>query len=160
MKTALALVLLALIAAAGLRAEGGRGPEEADRLYHEVGDQLFCICGCREKLLTCSHNICESKTAERRYLRELAQDARNDAAAIKQAMVKRFGPQVLQVPEDSAIYTVLAIALAALATAFGGMFWYVAGRRRAQAEQAPAPAPVPGNVELEQRIERDLQELE
>ncbi|MBX3474260.1 MAG: cytochrome c-type biogenesis protein CcmH [Planctomycetes bacterium] len=161
MNTAQWLFALVCLMPATLAAGGGaRTPEAADRIYHEVGDQLFCICGCREKLLTCSHNVCAQKTAQRQYLRELSQNDVYDASAMKQEMVKRFGPKVLQVPEDSNIYAVLAIGLGALATAFGGMFWYIVGRNRAQAEAATAAPAAAVPDELEQRIERDMQELE
>lgn len=156
------LLMIALFAAAPLHAQT-RTPAEADKLYHEVGDQLFCICGCREKLLTCSHNVCAQKTAERQYLRELSQISTHDGAAIKQEMVKRFGPQVLQVPDESSIFTVLAIALAALVAAFGGMFWYLAGRRKARSEADTViltASPKGEKDALEERIDRDMQELD
>lgn len=170
MKCLLALlVLFSGIAAPALAAQV-RTPDQSEALYHEVGDQLFCICGCREKLLSCSHNVCASKTEERNFLRELTQQPQMDSVAIKSEMVKRFGPKVLQVPQESNLYPVLAVAGLALVTAFGGMFWYVAGRRRARQEEAPQATPeaassAPANADaandrLTERIERDVQELD
>ncbi len=165
MKTLLPLLLFALAGLAPALPAQARTPDQADALYHEVGDQLFCICGCREKLLSCSHNVCASKTEERNFLRELAQQPQMDSVAIKAEMVKRFGPKVLQVPNDSSLYPVLAVAGLALMTAFGGMFWYVAGRRKAQQENTPAPAPAQPDSDapkdrLTERIEREMQELD
>ncbi|MCA8910834.1 MAG: hypothetical protein KDB82_03965, partial [Planctomycetes bacterium] len=60
-----------------------RTPDEAERMYEKVGDQLFCICGCREKLLSCSHNVCSAKDQERDYLRELSQNPKLDEAGMK-----------------------------------------------------------------------------
>lgn len=154
------LIALVLFLPAALAAGGGpRTPAEADRFYHEVGDQLFCTCGCREKLLSCSHNVCAAKDAQREYLRELSQNSIYDAAAMKQEMVKRFGPKVLQVPEESGLYTVLAVALAALVAGFGGMFWYVVGKGKARAEAGTAPVATEKDA-LEERIERDMRDLE
>lgn len=163
-------VLHFLIAAATLLAPAllaqSRTPDEADRLYHEVGDQLFCICGCREKLLSCSHNVCSAKQAERTFLRELSQNPQVDAPAIKQQMAARFGQKVLQVPPESALYPVLGVSLVALVAAFGGMFWYVAGHKRAQSEAAQAESGASSRRtggpkdELEQRIDREMQGLE
>lgn len=160
MSSARVVLLLILLLPCALQAGGvPRTPEAADRIYHEVGDQLFCTCGCREKLLSCSHNVCAAKDAQREYLRELSQNTIYDSATMKQAMVKRFGPKVLQVPEESGLYTVLAVALAALVAAFGGMFWYVVGKGRARAEAGTAPVAQEKDA-LEERIERDMRDLE
>jgi len=152
----LALLFALLLLAPGLAAQA-RSPEEAERVYREVGDQLNCVCGsCRDKLLECSHNRCEAKDAQRYFLRMLSRDDTQDAASIRSAMAARFGERALQVPPQSNMFTVLALALTALAAAFGGMFWYLAGRRRAQAQGAGA---APAHDELDARIERDMQEL-
>jgi cytochrome c-type biogenesis protein CcmH/NrfF len=150
------LLIAAVTALAPLHAQG-RTPADAERLYREVGDQLFCTCGCREKLLSCSHNVCAAKDAQRAYLRELSQKPEHDAATMKQEMVRRFGPKVLQVPEDSSVFVVLGVSLAALLAVFGGMFWYVLGRGRRVAPESAAAAPAPDG--LDERIERDMQEL-
>jgi len=156
----LLLVTLMLFAAAPLCAQT-RTPAEAERLYHEVGEQLFCTCGCREKLLSCSHNVCGPKTDQRNYLRELSQMPQHDAEAIKQQMVTRFGPKVLQVPQEDSLFTVVAVGMLALVAGFGGMFWYIVGRNRAKAESDAAAPPQPAAKDaMEERIERDMQDLE
>jgi cytochrome c-type biogenesis protein CcmH/NrfF len=131
-----------------------RTPAEADRLYQQVGSELFCICGCRENLLTCSHNVCSSKDEERKYLRALAQNPKYDAAAIRQEMVTRFGPEVLQVPEQSSLYPLLAIAGAVLIAAFGAGFWVVTRKGERTVEDRRI------DPELEARIANELKELD
>lgn len=146
------LLLLLLLFAAPLSA---RSAVEVDRLYHDVGSQLFCVCGgCREGLLVCSMNVCQAKELERDYLRELCQDPALDAGAIKAKMAERFGEKVLQVPPDSSLYPVLIVAVLLLAGAFGFGFWAVTRRRPATTEQQPDPDVA------DSRIENELKELE
>lgn len=147
------LLLLLLLLAAPLSA---RSPAEADRLYHDVGSQLFCICGgCREGLLVCSMNVCEAKELEREYLAQLCQDPALDAGAIKAKMAERFGDKVLQVPPESNLYPVLLAATLLLAGAFGFGFW-VLTRKAA----SPGPEPQPDTGVADSRIENALKELE
>ena len=148
-------IILVFVCAAPLFAQD-RTPAEAERLYQEVGNQLFCICGCRENLLTCSHNVCSAKDEERKFLRKLASDPKLDESGIKQAMVERFGPGVLQVPEQSSLYPLLAIAGAVLIAAFGAGFWVVT-RKTGDGGDAPKQEIDP---ELEARIAKELKELD
>lgn len=150
------LLILLLLFAAPLAAQT-RAPDDAERLYQEVGEQLFCICGCRENLLTCSHNVCSSKDAERAFLRELVRDPKLSAGQVKQEMVKRFGPEVLQVPENSSLYPVLLISLAVLATAFGFGYWTITRKRTSADEPAPLPA---NDSTLDSRIANELKEMD
>ncbi|MCC7508162.1 MAG: hypothetical protein IT464_02155 [Planctomycetes bacterium] len=152
MKT-LAPLLLLLLFAAPLSA---RSPEEAEMLYHDVGDQMFCICGgCRDALLECSMNNCSAKVMQREFLRELCADEKLDAAGIKAGMVKRFGPKVLQVPEESSLFPILGVAVLLLSAAFGFGFWALT--RKGVAQQSAPDTPTD---EMDSRIELDLKELE
>lgn len=149
------LMLVFALFASGLSAQD-RTPDQAELLYQQVGDQLFCICGCREPLLSCSHNVCGAKDEERKFLRELVGDSKLDAAAIKQQMVERFGKGVMQVPEESNLYPILIGAGLLLLGAFGVAF-RVLTRRGPAPEAAPQPAE---DSEFEARIARELKELE
>lgn len=133
-----------------------RSPEQADQLYHEVGEQLFCICGCREGLLVCSHNVCTAKEQEREYLRELTSRSELGPGEIKGEMVKRFGAGVLQAPEESSLYPLLVIVTALLVGAFGVGFWVVSHKETGKAADPDAT----DDPELEARIEDELKELD
>lgn len=160
MKLLILLLLFAAPLATPLSAQT-RAPDDAERMYQEVGEQLFCICGCRENLLTCSHNVCSSKDAERAFLRELVRDPKLSAGQVKQEMVKRFGPEVLQVPENSSLYPVLLISLAVLATAFGFGYWTITRKRTSAEESADETAPLPANDStLDSRIANELKEMD
>jgi cytochrome c-type biogenesis protein CcmH/NrfF len=150
---AVLFVLLALVAPTLLAQD--RTPDDAEKLYKQVGSQLFCMCGCRENLLVCSHNVCSAKTQEREFLRELSKDAKLDEAAIKQQMVDRFGKEVLQVPEQSTLYPILAVAGVVLLAAFGFGFWTITRRGDKPAAEAATIDP-----EVEARIARELKELD
>lgn len=157
MMTRATLLLSLLLLAPALAAVEGRSPAEVDRLYHEVGAQMFCVCGgCREGLLECTMTNCSTKLTQRDFLRALCADPANDAPAIRQAMVTRFTPKVLQVPDDSSLFPVLAAAGALLLLAFGTGFWYVTQRGKAAAAAASAEI----DPDLEARIARELKELD
>jgi cytochrome c-type biogenesis protein CcmH/NrfF len=152
---ALLIVAACVILAAPLSA---RTAEQADLMYHQIGAQMFCVCGtCREGMLVCSMNNCRAKELQQAYLHELCADEKYEAPAIKAAMVERFGNGVLQVPEDSHIYPILAIAVVLLAGAFGAGFWAIS-RRGHEPNQPVAGGSAPD--EMEQRIQRELKELE
>lgn len=151
-----AVLLLALVSFAPALSAQERTPDQAELLYQQVGDQLFCICGCREPLLSCSHNVCSSKEEERKFLRELVGNPKLDAAAIRQQMMERFGKGVLQVPEESNLYPILIASGLLLLAAFGVAF-RVLTRRGPAPEAAPQPAV---DSDFEDRIARELKELE
>ena len=133
-----------------------RSASESERLYQQVGAELFCICGCRENLLTCSHNTCSAKDAERAFLDELSQNPKFDAAGMRQAMAERFGNEVLQVQASSSLYPILGVSGVVLVLAFGAGFWVITRR--------DGPTPEPGEVtidpEMEARIANELKELD
>ena len=135
-----------------------RTPDDAERMYEKVGDQLFCICGCREKLLSCSHNVCSAKDQEREYLHELSQNPKLDETGMKAEMVKRFGKGVLQVPEDSSLYPLLFVIGGVLVLAFGAGFWVVT--RHDKTEQGDTSTAAENSEEFEARIARELEDLD
>ena len=150
------LVLLAVVFFAPTVFAQDRTPAEAERMYETVGDQLFCICGCREKLLACSHNVCSAKDQERAFLHELSQNPKLDEAGMKAEMVKRFGKGVLQVPEDSSLYPLLFTIGGVLIVAFGAGFWVVTRHEKSPDE----PEAKGRDPELEARIANELKELD
>ncbi|KAA0212753.1 hypothetical protein EDM80_09040 [bacterium] len=161
--TALALVtMLAFCGAPGLAAAPARERDvsEADHLYHELGNSMFCLCGCRERLLSCSMVNCSFKETAQRYLREQCRDADLTPDQVRAKMIERFGPGIVQVQSDSLLYPVL------FATGFGilGLFalglWFVSARGKAAAGEAREAGGQGGLPELEARITRELDEME
>jgi cytochrome c-type biogenesis protein CcmH/NrfF len=155
-------VAISLAAPLAAQAPGGRSPQEAERLYHEVGGQFFCLCGgCRDKLLECSHNVCASKNTQRAYLRRLTEDPNLDAAGIKREMVTRFGERVLVVPQSSSLYPVLIVVAVLLIGAFGLGMRNVVRRGRSEPKSSGADESSPAReAELEERIRRDLEDMD
>ena len=160
------ICFLLLMLAANLSASDARGEPvplseaKVEMRYQAVGDQLFCICGgCRDKLLECSHNVCDAKDQERAFLRELAKDPSLNQIEMKSAMVKRFGEKILLAPSDSGLYLLVA----------GGVLFLIVGfsfGARYLTKAAPEPEDTEPELEtdmdsaLEQRIADDLKELD
>jgi cytochrome c-type biogenesis protein CcmH/NrfF len=155
------LLIILLLVPAGLSAQDAvaradnRTPEEAEMLYKQIGAGLFCICGCRENLLTCSMNVCSSKNLQRDYLRALCRDPELGVTEIKEAMAARFGANVLQVPPRSSLYPMLGLGVLLLVGAFGFGFWALTRGRDPRAETYEGI-----DTETLARIERDMKELE
>ncbi|MDC1142762.1 cytochrome c-type biogenesis protein CcmH [Planctomycetota bacterium] len=162
---ALMLLVPALSASASKGASAAPLTEaEIETRYKAVGDQLFCLCGCRDKLLECSHNVCGPKEEERAFLRELAKDVKLTQAQMKEQMVVRFGEKILLAPNDSGLYMLAAGALLMLVAGFavGARFLMKSpASEDSPAEDAPAEAPKAfDDSDLDDRIANELKELE
>ena len=157
------LILLAAIAicapsvqAAAERAE--RTLADSERLYLQIGRQLFCTCGCRDNLLDCSHNVCTPKAQERAFLKELCRNPKFDEGEIKQEMVTRFGPEVLQAPASSLLYPLLGAAAMLMLAGFGTMLHHMVRRPTGLDEGTSVGEAEPD--ELDQRIAEELKEMD
>ncbi len=160
---ALALVaLLALFWAPGLMAAPARERDlaQADHLYHELGNSMFCLCGCRERLLSCSMVNCSFKETAQRYLREQCRDADLTPDQVRAKMIERFGPGIVQVQSDSLLYPVLFAAGFGILGLFALGLWLVSARGKAAAGEAREVGGGQTPPELEARISRELDEME
>ncbi len=155
------LVFSAVFAAPVCAAPAKERPElEAEKLYHELGNSMFCLCGgCRERLLDCSMVNCSFKETAQRYLREECRDASLSSDQIRAHMVTRFGPAINQVQGDSLLYPVLFGTGFGILVVFGLALWFVSTRAKgpaepeARGEKSFAP-------ELEARIAREVEDIE
>ncbi len=143
------LLLLLLFASAAMR--GGASPVP-DR-YTRLGQQLICVCGCRQGLLVCNDIHCSYRHKMRQELRRRIALGGSDTAII-QAFVQEYGTAVLAVPAHHG-FDRLAWILPWLAAGAGVLlllltihFW---SRRR-----LPAPA-APSSAALDQ-VRRELAE--
>ncbi len=160
---ALALMaLLALFWAPGLMAAPARERDlaQADHLYHELGNSMFCLCGCRERLLSCSRVNCSFKEPAQRYLREQCRDADLTPDQVRAKMIERFGPGIVQVQSDSLLYPVLFAAGFGILGLFALGLWLVSARGKAAAGEAREVGGGQAPPELEARISRELDEME
>lgn len=132
---------------------------QIEQRYQTVGDQLFCLCGCRDKLLECSHNVCSYKDNERAFLRELASNPKFSQADMKAEMVERFGPEILLMRDDGNLFGIIAGGLFLLLSSFGIGLWVITKRGQPalnDTDQSSAEE----NDKLDERIARELKELE
>jgi cytochrome c-type biogenesis protein CcmH/NrfF len=151
------LLALVLLLAGPLSAAEKRTPEEAEKLFQQLGAQMTCTCGCREGLLVCSMNNCSAKAAEQGFLRELCADSSQSPESIRRAMALRFGEKILQTPDDTSLFPLLLISGLAVLAMFAGVLFYVRGRPR-PAEAADTPKP--SEDEMDARLKRELEELD
>lgn len=163
-KMSLAVVLLLLLPVLSASDEPSKVsaplPEaQVEMRYQTVGDQLFCLCGCRDKLLECSHNVCDAKDQERAFLRELAKDPSLDQKQMKSEMVKRFGEEILLVPSDSGLYLLVAGGVLFLIVGFSFGARYLTKAAPEPDDSEPEPE-VDTDSALDQRIADDLKELD
>ncbi|MHC4839931.1 MAG: cytochrome c-type biogenesis protein CcmH [Planctomycetota bacterium] len=156
------LVILLLLLAPSLMASDITATEplsetQIEMRYQAVGDQLFCLCGCRDKLLECSHNVCSYKDNERAFLRELSRDPNLTQAQMKEQMVTRFGEQILLAPSDSGLYLLAAAGLLVLIAGFSFGARYLT--KAAPESDADKPAPF-DDADLDDRIANELKDME
>lgn len=156
---ALVVALWAFAAPAQAAPAKEREAAAAEKLYRELGSSMFCKCGgCRERLLECSMVNCQFKETATRFLREECRDAEKSPDQIRAAMIERFGPEIMQVHQDSLLYPVLFGAAFLTLAVFGVALWFFGARGRSE---EPPPAPPKGDdPALEQRILREMEELE
>ncbi len=155
-------VLLALLLAAPISAAPvmERDPAEAEKLYHEIGSSMTCLCGCRERLLDCSMVNCSFKETGQRFLREECRDANKSPDQIRAAMIERFGPEIMQVHGDSLLYPVLFGGAFVTLALFGTALWFFATRGKTDSPSVEAAGKPPSDPSLEARILREMEEIE
>jgi len=134
-----------------------RDPAQAEKLFHDLGSSMVCLCGCRERLLDCSMVNCDFKETAQRFLREECRDAGKTPDQIRAAMIERFGPEIVQVRQDSLLYPVLFATAFLTLGVFGGALWFFATRGKTE---PPADTPKGEDPALEQRILREMEEIE
>ncbi len=154
----LILLLAAPVCAAPVKE---RDPAEAERLYHEIGSSMVCLCGgCREKLLECSMVNCGFAGTARQFLREECKDASRSQDQIRADMIARFGPEIVQVHGDSLLYPVLFGGAFVTLALFGIALWFFAARGKADSPPVEAAGNPPSDPSLEARILREVEEIE
>ena len=76
------------------------GADSPETRVSAIGHQMMCMCGCGQILAECNHVGCTYSTRQLAEVREMV--LRGDAdAAIKNAMVEKYGTTVLAAPTTS-----------------------------------------------------------
>lgn len=76
------------------------GADSPDSRVNTLGHQMMCMCGCGQILSECNHVGCTYSTRQLAEVREMVLRGDNDAA-IKNAMVQKYGTTVLAAPTTS-----------------------------------------------------------
>ncbi len=97
------------------------GADSPDTRVNTIGHQMMCMCGCGQILAECNHVGCTYSSRQLAEVREMV--LRNDGdAAIKDAMVQKYGTTVLAAPTTSGFnlvawimpFAIFGLALAAV----------------------------------------------
>ena len=97
------------------------GADSPETRVNTLGHQMMCMCGCGQILSECNHVGCTYSARQLAEVREMV--LRNDSnAAIKDAMVQKYGTTVLAAPTTSGFnivawimpFAIFGLALAAV----------------------------------------------
>jgi cytochrome c-type biogenesis protein CcmH len=115
------------------------GADSPDSRVNFLGHQMMCMCGCGQILAECNHVGCTYSSRQLAEVREMVLRGDNDAA-IKDAMVQKYGTTVLAAPTTSGFNIVAWIMpFAIFALALAGVVLVV----RAWKRRNPPPPPGP-----------------
>src|SRR5512142_2103300 len=97
------------------------GADSPETRVSTIGHQMMCMCGCGQVLSECNHVGCTYSSRQLAEVREMVLRGDNDAA-IKNAMVEKYGTTVLAAPTTSGFnivawimpFAIFAAALAAV----------------------------------------------
>src|SRR5512142_3253363 len=97
------------------------GADSPETRVSTIGHQMMCMCGCGQILSECNHVGCTYSSRQLAEVREMVLRGDNDAA-IKNAMVEKYGTTVLAAPTTSGFnivawimpFAIFAAALAAV----------------------------------------------
>ena len=97
------------------------GADSPDTRVNTIGHQMMCMCGCGQILAECNHVGCTYSSRQIAEVREMVLRGDNDAA-IKDAVVQKYGTTVLAAPTTSGFnivawimpFAIFALSLAAV----------------------------------------------
>lgn len=104
----------------------------------EIGDRLWCMCGCNQILTQCNHVGCSTSTAMLKKLDVLEQRGDSDDL-ILQAFVQEYGTQVQSQPPAKG-FTLMGYLLPGVALLAGLAIVLVFLQHWRRAGPQPAPA--------------------
>jgi cytochrome c-type biogenesis protein CcmH len=134
------VLVLALVSVA----MAAQAPSQIEK---DIGDKVYCLCGCVTSLNTCPHPNCEVKDEMLRIIRADLKEGKAEPA-ILQDLVNKYGEKVLAAPPAHG-FNLTAWILPGVGLLIG-LFLAIGivrrWRRPAAQGAAPAGAPVDENV--------------
>ncbi|MGE5112762.1 MAG: cytochrome c-type biogenesis protein CcmH [Acidobacteriaceae bacterium] len=118
------------------------GADSPETRVNTLGHQMMCMCGCGQVLSECNHVGCTYSSRQLAEVREMVLRGDNDAA-IKNAMVEKYGTTVLAAPTTSGFNIVAWIMpFAIFAAALAAVVLVVRAWKRRPSPPAPPSAGV------------------
>ena len=140
---ALALLLVLLLPAYGQRSDRAK----------QIGDRLWCMCGCNQILTQCNHVGCSTSTAMLKKLDLLVERGDSDDLVV-QAFVQEYGPQVQSQPPAQG-FALMGYLLPGVALLAGlGIVMVIIQHWRHTAKLVPASAGTGISAEMLERARR------
>ena len=135
------------------------GADSPETRVSTLGHQMMCMCGCGQILSECNHVGCTYSTRQLAEVREMV--LRGDSnAAVKNAMVEKYGTTVLAAPTTSGFNIVAWIMpFAIFLLALGAVVYVVRTWNRRNPSPPPA-SPSAGNEALDSYRELARKETE
>jgi cytochrome c-type biogenesis protein CcmH len=115
------------------------GADSPETRVSTLGHQMMCMCGCGQILSECNHVGCTYSTRQLAEVREMVLRGDTDAA-VKNAMVEKYGTTVLAAPTTSGFNIVAWITpFVIFVLALGAVIYVV----RTWKKRNPPPTPGP-----------------
>jgi cytochrome c-type biogenesis protein CcmH len=129
------------------------GADSPETRVSTLGHQMMCMCGCGQILSECNHVGCTYSTRQLAEVREMV--LRGDSnAAVKNAMVEKYGTTVLAAPTTSGFNIVAWIMpFAIFLLALGAVVYVV---RTWNKRNPPTPSGPPSSGDESHNTYREL----
>jgi cytochrome c-type biogenesis protein CcmH len=135
------------------------GADSPETRINTLGHQMMCMCGCGQILSECNHVGCTYSTRQLAEVREMVLRGDTDAA-IKNAMVEKYGTTVLAAPTTSGFNIVAWITpFVIFVLALGAVVYVVRTWKKRNPPTPPGP-PNAGSDSLDSYRELARKETE
>jgi cytochrome c-type biogenesis protein CcmH len=145
------LILLALlISVSGAQASADRA--------ESLGNELICMCGCRQLLSGCEMINCPAKNPMRRELQKYIDEGKDDKAILA-LFLDKYGPLVFSKPGTDSWFNLSAWVMPFAVLAAGAIAVVAVLKRVRTAPADAAPAAPVNTSKYDQEIEEELRNL-
>lgn len=148
------LVFLAATAAFGQSAKTQLEDPVLATRFNDISDRLVCQCSCQMILRVCNHVNCPSAIPMRHEIEKQLLDGKDDETIIA-SFVAEYGQVVLSSPPATG-FNLAAYVMPGFGLLIGLFLVFMVATRWAARRRAATVTAAPVDVELKQRIEKEL----
>lgn len=136
-------------------AMAARSPEQIE---HDIGNKVFCLCGCATTLNRCPHENCPVKAEMHKIIRADMAEGKAEPA-ILQDLVARYGLKVLAAPPPEG-FNLTAWVLPGVGLLLGLLLAVAIVRRwRRPAAQPASPAGAMNDDKVRAAVEEEMKKF-